>query len=39
MFTHHGWTADEFVGFRCAMELPVWRSGLCLILESVSPSS
>ena len=33
MFQSHDWPADEFVGFRCEMELPVWRSGLCLILE------
>jgi hypothetical protein len=33
MFQSHDWPADDFVGFRCEMELPVWRSGLCLILE------
>ena len=33
MFEDQGWNADEFVGFRCEMELPVWRSGLCLIME------
>ena len=33
MFEAQGWDADEFIGFRCEMELPVWRSGLCLIME------
>ena len=33
MFDHYDWDADEFVGFRCEMELPIWRSGMCLILE------
>ena len=33
MFDHHGWNADEFIGFRCEMELPVWRSGVCIVLE------
>ncbi|MDE0889176.1 MAG: hypothetical protein OSA40_06925, partial [Phycisphaerales bacterium] len=33
MFEDQGWNADDFVGFRCEMELPVWRSGLCLIME------
>ena len=34
MFQSHAWDSDEFVGFRCEMELPVWRSGVCLIIES-----
>ena len=33
MFGDQGWNAGEFIGFRCEMELPVWRSGLCLIME------
>jgi hypothetical protein len=33
MFEHHDWDADEFVCFRCEMELPVWRSGICLVLD------
>ncbi len=33
MFDRHQWNTDEFVGFRCEMELPIWRSGLCVILE------
>ncbi len=34
MFEHHGWDSEQFIGFRCEMELPVWRSGLCIVLES-----
>ena len=33
MFEHHGWHNEDFVGFRCAMEFPIWRSGLCVILQ------
>ena len=33
MFDHYDWDADEFVGFRCEMELQIWRSGMCLILQ------
>ena len=33
MFRQHGWEASEFTGYRCEMELPVWRSGLCIVLE------
>ena len=33
MFEDQGWNADEFMGFRCEMELPIWRSGLCLVME------
>ena len=33
MFDEFGWNADEFVGFRCEMEMPIWRSGVCLILD------
>ena len=33
MFGDQAWDAGEFIGFRCEMELPVWRSGLCLIME------
>ena len=34
MFEHYGWNAEEFIGYRCEMEMPVWRSGMCVILES-----
>ena len=33
MFEHHGWDPAKFVGFRCEMSFPVWRSGLCIVLE------
>ncbi|MDG2291795.1 MAG: hypothetical protein P8L37_03980 [Phycisphaerales bacterium] len=33
MFASNGWDPSEFTGYRCEMELPIWRSGLCLILE------
>ena len=33
MFEDQGWDPREYVGFRCEMELPIWRSGLCLIME------
>jgi hypothetical protein len=34
MFEQHGWDAGNFVGFRCEMVMPVWRSGMCIILDS-----
>tara|TARA_Y100000589_G_scaffold13395_2_gene10840 strand:+ start:838 stop:2022 length:1185 start_codon:yes stop_codon:yes gene_type:complete len=34
MFASNGWDSSEFTGYRCEMELPIWRSGLCLILEA-----
>ena len=33
MFEDQGWDPQEYVGFRCEMELPIWRSGLCLVME------
>lgn len=33
MFDHHEWDADEFVGYRCEIEMPIWRSGVCLTLD------
>ncbi|RPG16591.1 MAG: hypothetical protein CBB69_007955 [Phycisphaera sp. TMED9] len=32
MFDDQGWNADDFAGFRCEMELPIWRSGLSLVM-------
>lgn len=32
MFEHHDWNSADFVGFRCEMQLPVWRSGLCHVM-------
>jgi len=34
MFNHHGWDPSEFVGYRCEIEVPVWRSGVCLTLDA-----
>lgn len=33
MFNIKGWNPDEFFGFRCQMTMPVWRSGICLVIE------
>lgn len=33
MFEAHAWDSRDYVGFRCEMELPIWRSGLCLVME------
>ncbi len=30
-----GWDAAEFVGFRCEVAWPVWRSGICMSFEYV----
>lgn len=32
-FSHIGWDADEFVGFRCEVQSPVWRAGYSMALE------
>ena len=39
MFQRHGWDPAEFIGFRCEMELPVWRSGVCIVMEHIGASS
>lgn len=39
MFEIQEWRPDEFVGFRCEMELPVWRSGLCHVMEPAEHAS
>ena len=33
LFASNGWDPGEFTGYRCEMELPIWRSALCLILQ------
>jgi hypothetical protein len=33
MFERHGWNAADFVGVRCEMDLPIWRSGICVVME------
>ena len=32
-FEHLGWDPEEFVGFRCEVEYPVWRAGYSMALE------
>lgn len=27
------WAHDEFVGFRCALEYPIWRAGYCMTFD------
>ena len=39
MFERHGWDTAEFIGVRCEMELPVWRSGVCVVMEHIGASS
>ena len=33
MFERYGWNAADFVGVRCEMDLPIWRSGICVVME------
>ncbi|MCE7973298.1 MAG: hypothetical protein DYG92_03085 [Leptolyngbya sp. PLA1] len=28
-----GWSASEFVGFRCEVEYPIWRAGYCMLFD------
>jgi hypothetical protein len=35
-FDHVGWDANEFIGFRCEAEYPVWRAGYCMGFEYLS---
>ena len=30
MFKKKNWNPAEFVGFRCEIEMPIWRSGICI---------
>ena len=34
MFDSNEWDPNEFLGFRCQMTMPVWRSGICLVIDS-----
>ena len=36
MFDHEGWEPSEFMGYRCSMAFPIWRSGMCVVLEEFS---
>jgi hypothetical protein len=33
MFKKNNWNPAEFVGFRCEIEMPIWRSGICINLD------
>ncbi len=33
VLTRVGWRADEFVGFRCEVEYPIWRAGYCTVFD------
>lgn len=35
MFENHEWNAEDFVGYRCEMELPIWRSGICIMMDVI----
>lgn len=37
LFNRVGWRHREFVGFRCEVEFPIWRSGYCIRFEPVGP--
>ncbi|HIA72735.1 MAG TPA: hypothetical protein EYO01_08590 [Phycisphaerales bacterium] len=30
MFEKMNWDPDEFIGYRCEMQMPIWRSGVCM---------
>ena len=34
MFETNKWNPNDFLGFRCQIRMPVWRSGICHILRS-----
>jgi hypothetical protein len=33
MFEKNNWNPAEFAGFRCEIEMPIWRSGICINLD------
>jgi len=33
LFESNQWDADEFIGFRCEVRMPIWRSGICIIIQ------
>lgn len=33
LFAKNNWDPTEFVGFRCTMKMPIWRSGVCINLD------
>lgn len=32
-FARHGWNPDEFVGYRCEVQYPLWRGGYCIVFD------
>jgi hypothetical protein len=38
-FRHIDWDPDEFVGFRCEVENPVWRAGYSMAMEYLGSAS
>ena len=37
LFQRVGWPIEEFVGFRCEVPYPIWRSGYCMSFEYAAP--
>lgn len=37
LFDKLHWQAGEFIGFRCEMAFPVWRSGICMTFAPIQP--
>jgi hypothetical protein len=37
LFQRVGWPIEEFVGFRCEVAYPIWRSGYCMSFEYTTP--
>jgi hypothetical protein len=35
-FSKMGWSPDEFVGFRCEVDYPIWRSGYFMTFEHLN---
>ncbi len=38
-FRHIGWDAEDFVGFRCEVQSPVWRAGYSMAMEYLGTPS
>lgn len=38
-FDHVGWDAEDFVGFRCEVQWPVWRGGYVIAFEYLASGS
>lgn len=35
-FDHIGWDPTEYIGFRCELRYPIWRSGYCMSFEALA---